>query len=217
MRTGHTRFLGLIPLVFVSLQATAQSKEPCSQVPTGWRFETQETAGILCADVLLKASADSTRRLRVFESGTLAFETDDAAMCATCGGTLGDPFGGIKWTGTTLSVGNDGGSNQTRNEIWKIAKRNSRWILVGWDRSIADRATSSVWKESVNALTGNANAEYTPGDGECNGASEDLAKCKAGEKMTPKKLICVHPAKSPLATTVKQWRELPFACGLKTP
>jgi len=206
----------LLPLAVLALTQAAQAEEACAKAPAGWTIGTHATSATLCADVLLKADEEGTRKLRVFESGKLAFETDDAALCKTCGGTLGDPFQGIAWKGATLSVSNEGGSRETWGETWKFAQRDKRWVIIGWERNVADRLTLSAWQESVNALTGKAEARYLPGEGEC-GDAADTAKCKKSDKTKEKKLSCDHPAKSPDAGTVAKWREQAFACGLQTP
>jgi hypothetical protein len=176
---------------------------------------TSQKSDALCADILLKLGAEGIRKLRVFESGKLSFETEDAALCTSCGGVAGDPFQGIKWNGSTLSVSNAGGSREAWDETWKFAKRDNRWVIVGWDRNISDQATGSTWLESVNALSGKAEARHKPGEGECPVSSKD--NCKKSAPIKEEKLACAHPAKSPAAGSVKQWREKGFACGLKTP
>jgi len=214
MKIPSRNLFKLFPLVCLSLIPPAQAEEACAKVPAGWTIGTHAASASLCADVLLKADEEGTRKLRVFESGKLAFETDDAALCKTCGGTLGDPFQGIAWKGATLSVSNEGGSRETWGETWKFAQRDHRWVIIGWERNVTDRLTLSTWQESVNALTGKAEARYLPGEGEC---GEETAKCKKSDKMKEKKLSCAHPAKSPEADSVAKWRGQAFACGLQTP
>ena len=209
--------LNLLPLALLALTQPAQAEEACAKVPAGWTIGTHAASAALCADVLLKADEEGTRKLRVFESGKLAFETDDAALCKTCGGTLGDPFQEIAWKGATLSVSNEGGSREAWGETWKFAQRDNRWVIIGWERNVTDRLTRSAWQESVNALTGKAEARYIPGENGCKDSAEDAAKCKKSDKMKEKKLSCAHPAKSPDASTVAKWRGQAFACGLQTP
>jgi hypothetical protein len=191
-------------VIFLALSAwlpSAQAEDACAAVPAGLKLESRARSGSLCADVLLKPGEEGTRQLRVFDAGQLDFTSEDAAMCKTCGGAMGDPFRGVKWNGTNLAVSNSGGSRESWDETWKFAKRAGGWVIIGWERGIQDRAAGSAWRESVNALSGKANAQYLPGGG----------------KDKALKLSCAHPANSPAAGTVGRWREGAFACGLKTP
>lgn len=216
MKTILRKSADLLFVTFLVLILTAYIAEACSKVPVGWKLETQKTSGALCADVLLKADQEGTRKLRVFESNKPAFETDDAALCKNCGGTSGDPFEGIKWLGTTLSVSNSGGSRERWSETWKFAKRDNRWIIIGWDRSVTDGLTGSVWLESVNAITGKANARHVSGTGACEDSNSDECR-KSRTKTKVKKLACAHQAKTPDVGTVQRWRDQKYACGMETP
>lgn len=96
----------------------AYAEQGCATVGNGWFVESKASSGPLCADVLLmqsgqtEDSGEGTRKLRVFEGGKPSFESDDAALCKTCGGAMGDPFQGIEWKGHTLVVTNYGGSRE---------------------------------------------------------------------------------------------------------
>jgi len=196
-------YLAICYLALAGFALPAQAEEACSPVSPPWKLESLAKAGALCADVLLKSDEEGTRQLRVFEAGKPGFATEEAALCKTCGGTLGDPLQGISWSGQTLAVENRGGAREEWGETWKFAKRDGRWVIVGWERNLLDRATASVWSESVNALTGKASAEFAPG-------GED-------KKAKPKRLSCAHPAKLPPAGQVNRWRDGSYACGLKLP
>lgn len=206
MKPRHLSLLALLAINF-----HAYGVESCSTVPTGWQLSREKTSDGLCADILQKNDEDGTRRLRIFDAGRLELETDDAALCVKCGGTLGDPFQGIEWKDRTLWVSNEGGSRETWGETWKLAKRGQRWVLIGWERNSKDRLTGSVWLESVNALSGKANAELQPGH--CDAKEE----CGENKPSQPKKLACTYPAKSPDAQSIPQWRDKPYACGLGNP
>jgi hypothetical protein len=209
----------MVCITMFALTSTAFAEDSCSKVPVNWKAESSAKSGALCADVLLKSDEEGTRKLRVFESGNLAFESDEAALCKTCGGMKGDPFQGLQWSGTTLAVDNWGGSRETWGETWKFSKRRLSWLVVGWDRAITDGLTGSVWKESVNALTHRATAEYQPGEeATCEELSDKTAECTNG-KPKAKKYSCtarLH-ARNIEISQLKQLRENPFSCGLSTP
>ena len=205
--TGDTmRSLPL--LIFVmAWMAQAHSEQACVPVEKGWALEARAESGPLCADVLLQSPAkqegdnEGTRRLRVFEAGKPGFESDEAALCKTCGGAMGDPFQGIEWQGQTLAVSNYGGSRESWKETWKIAKREGRWVIAGWDRKSIDRMTLDAWGESVDTLNGKATASFEPG---------------AESKKKPRKLSCPHKSRTPGVDQIGALREKePFACGLK--
>lgn len=169
-------------LAMLTLSLTAFAEDSCDKVPVNWTAESSAKSGALCADVLLKTDEEGTRKLRVFESGNLAFESDDAALCKTCGGMKGDPFQGLQWTGNTLAVDNWGGSRETWGETWKFSKRRLNWLIIGWDRNITDGLTGSVWTESVNAVTHRAIVEYQPGEeATCEEVSGKTDECKNGK------------------------------------
>ena len=177
------------------------AEQSCVPVPKGWEAETKAVAGGLCADVLFAADEEGTRKLRVYEAGKPAFETDEAALCKTCGGMLGDPFQDIAWIGQTLAVTNAGGSRESWGETWKFAKRKGRWLIAGWDRENLDRMTMDTWTDSVNTLAGKATAEFSPGE---------------ESKRKPKRLSCRHEGRVPAATEIGAVRDRePFACGMK--
>jgi hypothetical protein len=189
--------------------AGAHGGQGCAAAPKGWEIETEAVSGPFCADVLLEKPAqaqpdsenEGARKLRVYEEGQPAFETDDAALCKTCGGVLGDPFQEIEWKKQTLAVRNFGGSRESWGETWKFAKRGGRWLIAGWDREYVDRATGDIWSESVNALTGKATADFEPG---------------ADSRKKPRHLACSHPTKTPEIRRLAVLREKePFACGMK--
>lgn len=114
---------------------------------------------------------------------------------------MGDPFQGIEWKGQTLAVTNYGGSRESWGETWRFAKREGRWIIAGWDRKSFDRMTLDTWSESVNTLSGKANASFEPG---------------SESKKKPQRLSCQHHARMPEISQIAPIREKePFACGLK--
>jgi hypothetical protein len=203
----------------LSLTLKAFAEESCDKVPVSWDAESLAKSGVWCADVLLKSDEEGTRKLRVFESGNLAFENDDAVLCKTCGGMKGDPFQGLQWTGKTLAVDNWGGSRETWGETWKLSKRQKKWLIIGWDRNIKDGLTGSEWTESVNALTHQAIAEYLPGEeATCEELSGKAGDCKNG-KLKAKKISCAVKmnASNIEIAQLNQLREHPFSCGLTTP
>jgi hypothetical protein len=206
-------------LAILSFPIQAYAEEACVKVPVDWNAEVSAKSGVLCADVLVKTDEEGTRKLRVFESGKLAFESDDAALCKTCGGMKGDPFQGLQWSGTTLAVDNWGGSRETWAETWKFSKRRLNWLVIGWDRTITDSLTGSVWTESVNAVTHRATAEYQPGEeATCEEVSDKTTECMNG-KPKAKKYSCsarIH-ARNIEISQLKQLREHPFSCSLTTP
>ena len=206
--------LDLFPLALLGFCMQAQGAGPCAKVPAKWKFEVQATSGPLCADVLLQTGEEGSRKLRVYDSGKLAFETEEAALCKTCGGVMGDPFQGLRWNGQTLAVDNQGGSRESWDETWKFAKRDKGWVVIGWERTITDRLAGSIWSESVNALTGKAVVEYQPGEAEC---EADPAHCKKGAKPKGQKRSCSITTQSPSPSQIAQLRDQGFACGLKTP
>lgn len=182
------------------LMAHGEEKS-CAPVPKGWQAEVKALSGGLCADVLLGVDEEGTRRLRVFEGGQMAFETEHAALCKTCGGALGDPFQEIEWKNQTLAVSNFGGSRESWGETWKFAKRGGRWLLAGWEREYIDRALGDSWTESVNTLSGRAEASFVPG---------------AESRRKPGSASCARKGTAPAAGEVDAIRENePFACGMK--
>ncbi len=197
----------LLIMFGVAWVTQAYSGQGCAGVEKGWVLETKAVSGPLCADVLLVPSDqpenddEGTRKLRVFESGRPSFESTEAALCKTCGGAMGDPFQGIKWKGQTLEVSNYGGSRESWGETWKLAKREGRWIIAGWDRKAFDRMTLDTWSESVNTLTGKATARFEPG---------------AESKKKPRQLSCTHKTGMLEISQLSTVREKePFACGLE--
>jgi len=213
------KLFGMAYLTILTLTSPVFAEEACHKVPVNWNAESLAKSGVLCADVLLKSDEEGTRKLRVFESGNLAFENDDAVLCKTCGGMKGDPFQGLKWTGKTLAVDNWGGSRETWGETWKFSKRRLNWLVIGWDRNITDGLTGSVWAESVNAVTHRATAEYQPGEeATCEEVSDKTTECTNG-KPKAKKYSCtarIH-ARNIEISQLNQLREHPFSCGLTTP
>lgn len=211
--------LSTLWLVILNLPSSAVAEQTCDKVPHGWNRETSVNTDNLCADVLLKSDEDGTRKLRVFESAKLAFESDDAALCKNCGGVRGDPFQGIEWRGRTLSVSNWGGSRFTWDENWKIAKKHGQWKLIGWERGTTDTLSLSNWTESVNTLTRTAIAAYEPGEtAGCEELAENPKNC-INRKPKPKSLKC--KIKLGLIDNtigrIAKVRGKPFACGLKIP
>ncbi len=201
MRYSLLLFFGMIGM------ARARGEPGCAGVEKGWMVETKTVAGALCADVLLSSKAqlesddEGTRKLRVFAAGHPGFESSEAALCKSCGGAMGDPFQGIEWKGQTLVVNNYGGSRESWGESWKLAEREGRWIIAGWDRKSVDRMTADTWSESVNALIGKATASFAPG---------------AESKEKPRNLACAHKIRMPEVSQIGALREKePFACGLK--
>jgi hypothetical protein len=87
----------IICLAILTAAFSAAAEQTCDKVPKGWNPEAYAKSGSLCADALLRLHEEGIRKLRVFESGKLAFESDDTALCKTCGGVKGDPFQGIEW------------------------------------------------------------------------------------------------------------------------
>ncbi len=75
----------IICLVMIAVAFPAVAEQTCGNVPAGWNPEAYAKSGSMCADVLLKSDEDGIRKLRVFESGKLAFESEDTALCKTCG------------------------------------------------------------------------------------------------------------------------------------
>jgi hypothetical protein len=209
----------IICLVMITAAFPAAAEQTCDKVPAGWNPEAYAKSDILCADALLKSDEDGTRKLRVFESGKLAFESNDTALCKTCGGVKGDPFQGIEWNGQTLSVSNWGGSRYTWDETWKIAKKHNQWKLIGWDHGIMDGLTLSTWTESVNTLTRKAVANYQPGEtASCEEVADKAKDCLNG-KPKAKTLKCNIKFDSTMSEIrqISKLREKPFACGLKMP
>lgn len=70
----------IIFLVMITVAFPAAAEQFCGNVPAGWNPETYAKSSSLCADVLLKSDEDGIRKLRVFASGKLAFESDDTAL-----------------------------------------------------------------------------------------------------------------------------------------
>jgi hypothetical protein len=207
----------IICLVILTVVFPAAAEQTCDKVPAGWNSESYTKSGSLCADVLLKSDEDGIRKLRVFASGKLAFESDDTALCKSCGGVKGDPFQGIEWNGETLSVSNWGGSRYTWDETWKIAKKHNQWELIGWDHGTMDGLTLSTWTESIN--TRKAIAIYKPGEiAGCDEVADKAKDCKNG-KPKVKTLKCNLKLESTMSeiSQISKLREQPFACGLKMP
>jgi hypothetical protein len=209
----------IICLVMVTVTFPAVAEQICGNVPAGWNPETYAKSGSMCAEVFLKSDEDGIRKLRVFESGKMAFESNDTALCKTCGGVKGDPFQGIEWNGQTISVSNWGGSRYTWDETWKIAKKHNQWKIIGWDHGTMDGLTLSTWTESVNTLTRKAIAIYKPD--ETSGCDEvaDKAKDCLNGKPKAKTLKCNIKLDSIMSeiSQISKLREQPFACGLKMP
>ncbi len=206
-------------LVFLNPALSAIAEQSCDKIPSGWNSEYYANSSGLCADVLFKSDEDGTRKLRVFESGKPAFESDDIALCKTCGGVKGDPFQSVEWSGQTLSVSNWGGSRFTWDETWKIAKKHNEWKLIGWERGTTDTLTLSNWTESVNTLTRTAIAAYEPGEAaSCDDVADKAEDC-IHHKPKAKSLKC----KIKLDSTsneirrIADIRERPYACDLKVP
>lgn len=153
-----------ISLAMQSLASTGHAKATCDKIPANWKAESNAQSANLCAEVLIKADDEGTRKLWVFESGKLAFENDDAALCKSCGAVKGNPFQSVELSNQTLVATNWGGSRYAWGETWKIAKRHGNWQLIGWERNALDGLTGSDWSESVNALTRKAIVEYQPGE-----------------------------------------------------
>jgi hypothetical protein len=209
----------IICLVMVTVAFPAVAEQICGNVPAGWNPETYAKSGSMCAEVLLKSDEDGIRKLRVFESGKMAFESNDTALCKTCGGVKGDPFQGIEWNGQTISVSNWGGSRYTWDETWKIAKKHNQWKIIGWDHGTMDGLTLSTWTESVNTLTRKAIATYQPGDtADCEEVADKAKDCING-KPKAKTLKCNIKLDSIMSeiSQISKLREQPFACGLKMP
>jgi hypothetical protein len=209
----------IICLVMITVSFPAVAKQICSNALAGWNPEAYAKSGRMCADVLLKSDEVGTRKLRVFESGKLAFENEDTALCKTCGGVKGDPFQGIKWNGQTLSVSNWGGSRYTWDETWKIAKKHRQWKLIGWDHGDMDGLTLSTWTESINTLTREAITTYQPGEtASCEEVADKAKDCING-KPKAKTLKCNIKFDSTIfeISRISKLREQPFACGLKMP
>lgn len=110
-------FLLLLSALLAAVVPMAQGAEACAKTPEAWTLEARADAGAVCAEVLLHGGEEGKRWLRVFESGVLAFASEDAAACKTCGGVRGDPFQGLRWAGLTLAVSNGGGSR----ENWEVS------------------------------------------------------------------------------------------------
>ena len=214
MATLLKRIIAIYSLLLLCFSLPVQGAEPCSKVPADWKLESQQTVGVLCADVLIQPGIEGVRKLRVFDSGKPAFESDAAALCQNCGGARGDPFQGIKWNGQILSVDNEGGSRESWVETWKIGKREQGWVIIGWDRHILDHLTMDMWSESVNALTGKATSQYQPGEPSCD---VDPARCKNPASLKPRGNSCAIKQKSPPISQLTKLREQHFACGLKMP
>jgi hypothetical protein len=209
----------IICLVILAAAFPAAAEQTCNKVPAGWNPEAYAKSGSLCADVLLKSDEDGIRKLRVFASGKLAFESDDTALCKSCGGVKGDPFQGIEWNGETLSVSNWGGSRYTWDETWKIAKKHNQWKLIGWEHGTMDGLTLSTWTESVNTLTRKAIAIFQPSEtAGCDEVADKTKDCINGKPKT-KTLKCNIKIDSTISeiSQISKLREKPFACGLKMP
>jgi hypothetical protein len=131
----------------------------------------------------------------------------------------GDPFQGLQWSGQTLAVDNWGGSRETWSETWKFSKRHKHWRVIGWDRSVTDTMTGSVWMESVNALSNKATADYQPGENAtCEEISGKTRECKNG-KPKDKKFSCpaqIKPENIEISQ-LNKLRDQHFACDLITP
>ena len=209
----------IICLVMITVTFPAVAEQICDIVPAGWNPEAIAKSGSMCADVLLKSDEDGTRKLRVFESGKLAFENEGTALCKSCGGAKGDPFQGIEWNGETLSISNWGGSRYTWHETWKIAKKHSQWKLIGWDHGTMDGLTLSTWMESVNTLTRKAIAIYQPGEtAGCDEVADKAKDCINGKPKTIT-LKCNIKIDSTISeiSQISKLRGKPLACGLKMP
>jgi hypothetical protein len=209
----------LIFLALLTAAYPAAAELTCGNVPVGWNPDAYVKSGSLCVDTLLKSDEEGTRKLRVFDSGNMAFESDDTALCRTCGGIKGDPFQGIELKRQTISVSNWGGSRYSWDESWKIAKKHNQWKLIGWEHSAMDGLTLSTWTESVNTLSRKAIATYQPGEtAGCDEVTDKAKDCING-KPKAKTLKCNINLVSSMSeiSLISKLRGQPFACGLKMP
>jgi len=63
---------------------------------------------------------------------SIAARNDEVALCKNCGGVMGDPFQGVKITGTRFTVTNYGGSNDRWSYDYTFAysPRDKTWQLT---------------------------------------------------------------------------------------
>jgi hypothetical protein len=157
----------------------ASADKPSGFVPKGWKIEEQITADLNAdgrSDYVLKlvedkpaedkdgTKVDRERALIVVLADSdsklkNAGIADKLLQCTGCGGAfygVMDAPADIKVKNGVIIVTQDGGSREVRNETYhfRFEPQTSKFLLIGFDYAVNDRATGQVDSESTNYITG---------------------------------------------------------------
>lgn len=94
----------------------------------------------------------------------LVLSTSCIAMCTSCGGMMGDPYGGLVQVGErSLKVSNHGGTGWRWSADYTLAWRQDQMMVVGFDSDYFHTGSpSDIKTTSINLLSGKASVNKGP-------------------------------------------------------